>query len=306
MSDQTPPDYFTPEHRAVWTDLRAEALALGVIAQLNPDKLNSLVVHIIALRQAQALLAQSGAMVIRDGKAAANPTNKVLEAEERTITRIRKELRLGRPRQDAANPKMLGKWCDQHGRVECTGHRQTDGGECHAVAVLGMDKCKRHAGVNTDESPAHIAAIVQRDNPLAGEPMDISPAQALLWRVRVLSGEVHRLDERIAQLEQEELVYGVTAETEEHGDDTVTSKVTRGPRINAWLILRSERERMLNVACEAALRAGVEQALVEIAREHVATLRTVILVALERIGGIHADDPRIREQLPSIIRELTA
>lgn len=306
MSELTPPDYFNTEHRAVWAELRIEALALGVIAQLNPDKLNSLVVHIIALRQAQSLLAQSGAMVIRDGKAAANPTNKVLEAEERTVNRLRKELRLGTHRQRGTNPKTAGKWCEQHGRWECVGHRQTDGAECHGLAVLGLDKCKRHSGVNTDKSPAHIAAIIERDNPLAGQPMDITPAQALLWRVRVLAGEVQRLDERIAQLEQDELVYGVTAETEEHGDDTVTSKVTRGPRINAWLILRSERERMLNVACEAALRAGVEQALVEIAREHVATLRTVILVALERIGGITADDPRIREQLPSIIRELTA
>jgi hypothetical protein len=39
------------------------------------------------------------------------------------------------------------KWCDTHGRMECTAKRSRGRGECHGPAVRGKDKCKMHVGI---------------------------------------------------------------------------------------------------------------------------------------------------------------
>src|ERR1700744_1237746 len=115
MSDLQPPDHYSAEHRAVWNQLRSEALAVGVIARINPDTLDALVVHTIALRQASAIVAKTHSMIERDGRAEPNPTLDVMRREKAAILKLRKQLRLGTiPRQGEADPKVTGKWCDQH------------------------------------------------------------------------------------------------------------------------------------------------------------------------------------------------
>jgi predicted TIM-barrel fold metal-dependent hydrolase len=156
-----------------------------------------------------------------------------------------------------------------------------------------------HAGRRVAEIPGHIVALERARNPLAGEPYDITPTEALLWRVTVLAGEVRRLDERIAGLDEEDLTWGVVSVMETDGDAPETRTQT-GARFHMLIQLRAQRERLLQSACEAAIRAGVEAAMVELARDQVAFMRRVILAALGRWAGITEDDPRIGE-LPEII-----
>lgn len=302
MSELQPPDHYRAEERAIWTSITREALALGITANLNPDILNALVIHIKNHREATQAVAEEGA-ILPDGKE--HSALRIANAEERAVIRLRRELHLGTPRKSQGGPKGgVARWCEKHNRAECYGHKRTDGGQCHAIAAIGLAYCGLHAGVKLENDPAHIAAVLRAENPLDGEPMDITPGQALLWRVRVLAGEVRRLDAKIATIEADDLVFGTTIE--EEGGEHTYAKTTRAARINMWLILRSERETMLQRACEGALRAGIEQQLVDLEREQITMVHQVILMALDRIGGISADDPRIREHLPAIIAELTA
>lgn len=38
------------------------------------------------------------------------------------------------------------RWCEEHGRLECTKNRSKGRGTCHQAAVRGTDACKNHSG----------------------------------------------------------------------------------------------------------------------------------------------------------------
>jgi hypothetical protein len=198
-----------------------------------------------------------------------------------------------------------GRWCTEHQRYECTCNRSRGRGLCHGPAVLGIPRCKAHAGIDINSDPAHLLAQQQRANPLAGEPMDIGPSEALLWRVRVLAGEVSRLDDLIAGLERDELVFGTVREETTQTADGEFTKTTSEARMNVWLVLRAQRERMLQEACEAALRANIEERLVRLAEQQGAAIHRLLITVLGDFG-IPVTDPRIPQVLPMRLRELTA
>jgi phage terminase small subunit len=306
-----PPGYLNAEGRAIWADYLREIMAAGTAVHVNGSRLLELVTATQRHNRAAALLAQTDILVDRDGTPAPNPALAVQAQAASAIERLRKEFGLTRrqlppqaTRAPHATPQNEGRWCGQHGRRECTSSRSRGRGECHGPAVLGFPRCRQHLGLRPETSPEHLAAVEQRANPLAGEPMDITPLQALMWRVRVLAGEVARLDAVVAAVAEEDLVFGVISETEEEGD-TPARRTTRGARLSQWLVLRESRERMLHSACESAIRAGVQEQVVDLLKQEAATLHRVLVGALGRLG-IEPDDPRIPVVLPEVIRELTA
>ena len=159
--------------------------------------------------------------------------------------------------------------------------------------------------VKVSEDANHLLALEQRRNPMAGQPMDIGPAEALLWRVRVLAGEVARLDEVIAGLEADELVWGKTHEVDDDTGAQPGTKTTYGARVNTWLIIRAQRERALQDACEAALRANIEERMVRLAEQQGASIHRLLMNVLTDFG-VPLDDPRIGVIVPRRLRELTA
>jgi hypothetical protein len=162
-----------------------------------------------------------------------------------------------------------------------------------------------HVGKHLADDPQHILAVAQHSNPIAGQPMDIGPAEALLWRVRVLAGEVSRLDDLIAGLERDELVYGITREESTETPDGLLTRTVTESRINVWVVLRHQREQMLATACEAALRANIEERLVRLAEQQGAVIHHLLITVLVDFG-ISSDDPRIPQIIPQRLRELSA
>lgn len=311
-----PPAYLDDQGRTLWTELRAEALAAGTTARLNADRLAELVSITLQHRRATALLASSDVLINRDGVPTENPARPVQRDASRRMRELRRELGLTRattpaitqppptqPDNTHTTAPNQGRYCDEHARWECTRERSRGRGCCHGPAVAGTPACRMHLGSSPATNAAHIAAVERRANPLAGEPYDIAPGEALLWRVRVLAGEVRRLDGKIAAIDEDDLVWGDTEVSVMDGENPVT-RTTSGARLNMWVQLRAQRERQLQSACEAALRAGVEQALVELARDQIAFMHRVIAVALARFAGIPEDDPRLAAELPAIILEI--
>jgi Phage terminase, small subunit len=306
MASLDPPEFLNPAQRRIWTATTEQLLAAGTTARVTPDSLLAYVSAVASYRRATELLNRTDIIVERDGKPVANPALDVQRQAAPVIAAFEKHAGLGRrtepaPMNTPAPIDRRGRWCETHRRYECTANRVRVHALCHAIAVVGIGRCKRHAGVDITTSPDHLLALQRRHNPIAGEPMDIGPAEALLWRVRVLSGEVARLDDLIAALEADELVWGKVRETE----DEDGRRTEYGARLNAWLQLRAQRETALHAACEAALRANIEERLVRLAEQQGAMLRRVLVVVLGDFG-VAADDPRIPEILPRRIRELTA
>lgn len=315
MPAPQPPAWLNAESQRIWAATVSQLGDAGAADRVNPDSLLAYVSAVATHQRATNLLGQTDILVQRDGKPAANPALDVQRQAATVIAQFERRYRLGRaaggehlaaviPMQP--QPGMQPRWCEQHKRSECTRPRSRGRGTCHGPAVLGLDRCRMHAGVDTAADPAHVLAVERRRNPLAGEPMDIGPAEALLWRVRVLSGEVSRLDEKIAALEEDALVFGVTEEKlTTGGADGPVSSTTRTARLSVWVVLREKREQTLHAACEAALRANIEERLVRLAEQQGAVIYRLLLTVLADFG-VAEDDPRIPELLPMRLRELTA
>lgn len=209
----------------------------------------------------------------------------------------------GPPIDDDGLMHPPGTWyCAAHRQWHGACHKK-HGGRCHNAVPEGLRVCRIHGGSTQQQQVVHLAAVEARRNPIAGQPMDIGPAEALLWRVRVLSGELARLDATIAGLEHDDLIWGITEAVQD--TRTKSTQIKYGARLNVWLLLREKREAALASACEAALRAGVEERLVRVAEQYGAVIHTAITRILARMD-IPADDPRIGVVVPEVLRELTA
>src|SRR5712691_5248162 len=87
--------------------------------------------------------------------------------------------------------RTLARWCEQHGRWECTKPRSRGRGQCHAQAIKGTGACPAHAGKTIEQA--------RRDavNAWAAMPDDqgITPLAAaagqlnLSWRRAQLLGD---------------------------------------------------------------------------------------------------------------------
>jgi len=309
MTDRLqPPAYLSAEGREIWADYKRRALSAGVTARLTAHHLEALVASTLEHRRAATLLSQTDILVNRGGNPVENPALAVRDRAARAITDLERKLGLHRITTpiNAGDPTgNRGRWCETHKRWECTSDRAHGLGLCHAVAALGVGRCRFHAGVKLGDDPAHLLALQRRVNPLAGEPMDIGPAQALLWRVRVLAGEVSRLDVLIASLTADELVWGKVEESELAGGDQDSKRAVYASRLNTWLQLRAQREHALQAACEAALRSDIEERLVRLAEAEGAVIHRFTLRLLAAFG-VAADDERIPVIVPGLLREIGA
>lgn len=307
MPDLEPPPFLTTESRRIWMTTVEQLLAAGATRRVSPESLLAYVSAVATHRQATELIERTQILVDRGGRPVANPALEVQRQAAMVIARFAAQFGLNR-RDPMSAPEPVtdrGRWCAEHQRWECTSPRSRGRGMCHAIAVLGLGHCKDHAGVKVSESPAHLLAVERQRNPLGGEPLDIGPAEALLWRVRKIAREVADLDEVVAALQREELVWGTVSEEAFDAGNGPAVKTVKAARLNTWLVLRAQREAALQSACEAALRANIEERLVRLAEQQGAL---IYRFALDMLGdfGIDPGDPRIPEILPRRLREITA
>jgi hypothetical protein len=89
----------------------------------------------------------------------------------------------------------------------CGAKRRT-GGKCNMAAGWGTNhpgigKCKLHGG----SMPNHVkAAATQEYRTLLGKPIEVTPEEAILNCIKIRSGEVQWLTDRMAQLEEKHWV----------------------------------------------------------------------------------------------------
>lgn len=198
-------------------------------------------------------------------------------------------------------PSRPGRWCDKHGRYECVHQRSRNRGQCHAPAVTGAEGCQIHLGVKSAPVIAEAKAMDAARKAVItyGLPRDISPTDALLEEVRYTAGHVLWLRERVAELEQNDLVWGVTEETDTQATEFPGTNTTRAAKPNAWLVLyREERKHLLDVT-KAAIAAGIEERRVKLAEAQGAVLNGV----LKRIFGRLSLTPEQSALLPVVVPE---
>jgi hypothetical protein len=164
-------------------------------------------------------------------------------------------------------PRRVGRYKK---RPKCGA--KTDHGPCRSGAGAGTNHkgvgaCKHHGGA-TPNAQIHAERVTAEREASAAvarfglDMTDIGASDALIREVRRSAAMVAYLAFRVAQLADEDLIWGLTKETIRQGDDGGERVDTeKQARQNIWVVmLREERLLLAKVAAEAA-RAGVEDRL---------------------------------------------
>lgn len=161
---------------------------------------------------------------------------------------------------------------------QCTGKSKRSGKRCKRGATPGLDKCYIHAGRSRADQQ------VIRATATYGIPRDIAPAAALLEEVRYAAGHVAWLRGKVAELEPDVLTWGVAEvahkeATEFGGTDTVERAA-----LNVWLEAYHRERRYLLDVSKAALAAGVEERLVQLAEAQGLAVVAVLARVFDRLA----------------------
>ena len=210
---------------------------------------------------------------------------------------------------------------------KCKATAKGTGQRCQAWAMAGSEVCRVHGG----RAPQVKAAAARRLAAQAAEQAvrtlglaaDISPTEALLEEVRWTAGHVAWLRGRVQELAEEPTHRRVTFDGEDEdlletpgqrgaltwgttkvktgGDDAGT---TQEAKPSIWYELYARERTHLIRVCDAAIRAGVEERRVRLAEQQGDLLALAVRRILEAFGL--ADDPRVPEVVPGVLREIGA
>lgn len=179
-----------------------------------------------------------------------------------------------------------GRWCEEHKRYECTRPRNRGRGICHGSAIADSGRCRMHLGKKAQVVIAEAKALEAAERAVVtyGLPRDISPTEALLEEVRYTAGHVAWLREKVREIEDTDLVWGVTEEKDISASEFGGTDITRAAKPNAWLELYYRERKHLVDVTKAAISAGIEERRVRLAEAQGSLLNDVIRRILARLS----------------------
>lgn len=185
------------------------------------------------------------------------------------------------------------------------GAKTRSGHPCKQWPMHGTTRCRNHGGMTPRAQQAAKRRLAQQAATKAvaklGARRDITPAEALLELVQAKAAEVTYWESKVAELPDEQVAGVLLAKTEKglgpQGPvDTKTAQ--SGPHV--FLTLLHEAQDQLASYSAAALKAGVDEAMVRIA-----TLQghTAIELARQVAARLGASADRADEVLLQVIDE---
>lgn len=204
-----------------------------------------------------------------------------------------------------------GTWIPEDRRCTATitggTTRQEHRGEpCKNPAMRGQKVCAKHGGRAPQNRRA--AAIRQMDEEgrriLAayGGSLEISATEALLNEVCRTAGHVEWLSQRVAELQESEMIWGTTR-IKEGGQDGGT---TQEAEAHMWLKLYKDERTHLVRVCSEAIRCGIEERYVKLAEAQGALVADAVKAILGDLKLTEQQQALARNVVPMRLRQLTA
>lgn len=196
---------------------------------------------------------------------------------------------------------------DGHGRC---GGKTRAGNPCVHPAGWGTDHpgvgyCKNHGGSTPTHRVAVQAELARRAVATYGLPRDIDPAAALLEEVHRTAGHVSWLQVKVAELDEADLVWGVTEQVDKQATEFGGTDTTRAAKPNMWLTLYQQERKHLAAVAKAAIDAGCNERLVRLAEEQGAVLAGAIRAILADLRLTDEQQAMVREVVPRHLRALS-
>ena len=209
------------------------------------------------------------------------------------------------------------RWCEEHGRFECTKQRTKVAADCHQAAVAGTDACVNHSGRSLEVLKAQGQARITAFSALGAVPT-IEPGYAVLASLHMSWLRVHlysrlleeqvRADEAEAGLLDSRLTDGV-ADGQPAADgvrglightyaaDKMAGIFASGEAVRALVQLEAqERDRAVRYA-KAAHDMGIAEREVKLAERQGEMLAQVIRNVL---GDLELTDEQ-QERVPAVV-----
>jgi len=202
---------------------------------------------------------------------------------------------------------MTDDTCERCGQPHprCTAHNRA-GKPCGHVPEPDQTVCRLHGG----RAPQAIAKAEERRRVAEassqvmtlGLSIETTPDQALLDELYRTAGEVAWLDSKVRQLDDENLIWGITRE-KTGGDD---HGVTREAKPNAWYLLwHNARDRLVKVA-EACKKANIEERRIQLAEDQGRAIAGAVIRILGRLELTDAQQALVPVVVPQELRAITS
>ena len=145
--------------------------------------------------------------------------------------------------------------------VTCTATAKSTGARCRRSPVAGATVCQVHGGAAPQVKAAAKERLAAQAATRLGLPVETSAAEALQDGLARLNGEVLWLQERVSQIPEDDLTWGVTKRkikpaAEEGGQPSVEVEQQARKHV-LWVALDDAIARRSAVATEMA-RLGIE------------------------------------------------
>ena len=183
--------------------------------------------------------------------------------------------------------------------ARCAARSSRTGEPCKAYAVHGSTVCIAHGAA----APQVRAKAMVRTY---GLPRDILPAAALLEEVRYAAGHVAWLRGKVAELEPGALTWGIAEKSTKEATEFTGTDVTERAALNVWLEAYHRERRYLLDVSKAALAAGVEERLVQLAEAQGLAIVSVLARVFERLALTEAQRALAATVVPEELRAQSA
>jgi len=199
-----------------------------------------------------------------------------------------------------------------NGKLICGAKKRGKEENCGSSPVPGGVRCGRHGGNSPKAKAAAEQRIAEQElNQVVGtlgiqeKYPDVDPAQALLQEIRISYAHVEWLRGRVAEIEPNELVWGITKTEAGIGAQGPVDMTVHEAGFNTWYTLYTKEREHFAKLTTMALKAGIEQRRIELEEQKA----ELVVVALKQIfaqlnlSKIQAD--MLPTIVPTALRQLT-